>query len=286
MTRRKRLAAGAGALVLAVAGVVSGAGGAQASDLVMKSHGYHLAITDIAGIRTITFSGVSKRDPITISWGDGSESVMKGSCSRTRANRHPNRCRVRAEHTYKQSGEYTTVVKRGNTVIKEDQVSVNVPAPPVVESVLKHEMTTQWRESMITRINQVRVENGAGPVGACPRLDQIAQDYAQVMADTGHYDHTGPGGESPWDRMRAGGYEYRSAGENIARGQSDAGRVQTAWEESVGHFRNMINPNLTHVGLGAAQSPSGRWVWVQKYGSGGNCDLGGKVVETAAPSKV
>lgn len=286
MTDRKWLAAGVGALMLASAGVVGSAGGAQAADLVIEGDGQVRVISDNPRNHTMAFSGVSKRDPITISWGDGSESVIATSCSRARADRYPKKCRARADHTYTQSGEYTAIARRGNTVVKQDQVTVIAPSDPVAESVPEYEITAQWRARMIDRINQVRAENGAGPVGACPRLDQVAQDYAQLMADTGHYDHTGPGGESPWDRMRAGGYVWRSAGENIAQGYRDADRVQTAWEESAGHFSNMVNPNVNHVGLGAAQSPSGRWFWVQKYGSGGNCDLGGRQVGTEAPIKI
>jgi len=38
------------------------------------------------------------------------------------------------------------------------------------------------------------------------------------------------------------------------------------WKRSPGHRRNMLTPNITEIGVGAAQGKSGRWYFVQVFG--------------------
>jgi len=267
-------------------GLISVAAPAQASELSVDITD---GITAEPGVPTGYFvigTGLSKKTPVSINWGDGTAQVARSKCSAKKATVRPRKCRIRVGHEYTSPGTYqvTAQDKSGQvldsatvTIVGESREASPETSKPTIQD------TSLWRSSMRDRINTVRAGNGAGPVGSCPRLDQVAQSYAQVMADTGHYGHTGPGGESPWDRMRAGGYDYRAAAENIAYGYPTADRVQQAWVDSPGHFRNMVNPGLASVGLGAAESASGRWYWVQVYGSGGSCDLGGQSVETPAP---
>lgn len=71
--------------------------------------------------------------------------------------------------------------------------------------------------------------------------------------------------------MKAQAYNWRSAGENIARGQDDVDVVMAAWIASPGHYANLINSNFRHVGLGLTVDASGSKWWVQDFGSGGTC---------------
>lgn len=281
----KRLTATGLAALMGVA-LLAGAPGAYASTMKVDVAEGVKAKTGVPTGDVVTGTGVSRKTPITITWGDGVTQVTEVSCSVRKAKSRPGKCRITAGHVYENPGVFDVQAQTPDgRVLASGQVTVTgQPSGPNLSfSRPEYQQSDRWRAQMISRVNQVRAENGAGPVGACPRLDQIAQDYAQLMADTGHYGHTGPNGESPWDRMRAGGYDYRTAAENIAHSYPNSGRVQEAWEKSDGHLRNMTNPNFSSVGLGAAQSPSGQWFWVQKYGSGGNCDLDGRIIKTPAP---
>jgi uncharacterized protein YkwD len=114
---------------------------------------------------------------------------------------------------------------------------------------------------------------GAPALTLCPALARTADSYAQTIARTGHFDHTGPDGSSPWDRMQANGYRgYSLAAENIAAGQRSVDAVMTAWLNSPGHAANIRNPALRQFGAGRATS-SGRYgiYWVQEFGTGGTC---------------
>lgn len=117
----------------------------------------------------------------------------------------------------------------------------------------------------------MRAAKGLRALTLCAPIERAAQNYAELMASTGHFDHTGPDGSKPWDRMRVEGYQWASAGENIAYGYADVASVMQGWIDSLGHHANLVGTSFTHVGFGKAASPSGRSYWVQNFGSGGTC---------------
>jgi len=60
---------------------------------------------------------------------------------------------------------------------------------------------------------------------------------------------------------------FRRCAENIARtGSPSASGVMNAWMGSAGHRANILNPNLTHIGVGVVQGSDGRWYWTQNFG--------------------
>ena len=122
-------------------------------------------------------------------------------------------------------------------------------------------------------LNEHRANHGAPPVRADRFLNDGAYDYAGLMGRRNHFDHTGPDGSSPWDRMCAGGYDpacgpSTAVGENIAAGQQTAAEVFTAWRNSPGHNRNMLNPAFRVVGIGRHEVPGSRFrvYWVNVFG--------------------
>lgn len=101
-----------------------------------------------------------------------------------------------------------------------------------------------------------------------PPLILSARGHSQDMATNGHFSHTGLDGSLPWDRMRAVGYNWRAAGENIAAGQPTAKAVVTAWLNSPGHCSNIMSDGFTETGVGyaySATSPYGHY-WTQNLG--------------------
>ena len=124
---------------------------------------------------------------------------------------------------------------------------------------------------MLARINALRASVGVAPVVPCAPITASAQGYADAMARTGLFAHTGPDGSQPWDRMRAQGYRWSKASENIAKGQPDVATVMAAWIASPGHHENLVDPGVRHVGLGLAVDGGGTHWWVQEFGAGGTC---------------
>jgi len=130
-----------------------------------------------------------------------------------------------------------------------------------------------WRRPMMARLNQVRVAAGLTPVRGCAALRRTAVDYAQQMAAQDSFGHIAPDGTGPGERMRSHGYLYRFGAENIAAGQRTVTQVMDAWIASPEHYANILDPRVTHVGLGFAASGSSRYgtYWVQEFGYGGVC---------------
>jgi len=93
-------------------------------------------------------------------------------------------------------------------------------------------------------------------------INQAAYDYSVVMSETGWFEHTGPDGSSPWDRMCAGGHTPACdgsaiMGENIAAGYTTAEAVFEAWRTSPGHNANMLTPEFLAIGIGLANVEGG-----------------------------
>ena len=84
-------------------------------------------------------------------------------------------------------------------------------------------------------------------------LMEAAQKKAEDMATQGYFSHESPDGRVPWDFMRATGYEYAHAGENLAVHFYDSADVVSAWMASPTHRSNILKPVYTDIGIGIAR---------------------------------
>jgi len=73
----------------------------------------------------------------------------------------------------------------------------------------------------------------------------VAQDY---------WAHDNPEGKTPWAFILAAGYNYETAGENLAYGFDTSEDTLTAWMNSPEHRANILNTTYTDVGFGIANS--------------------------------
>jgi uncharacterized protein YkwD len=107
------------------------------------------------------------------------------------------------------------------------------------------------------------------PVEMHPILRGTARAHAQDMAQNDYFDHDSLDGRSPFDRMQQAGYEFSTAGENIAAGSSTAEATMGQWLDSPGHCKNIMGGQFQHIGVGYAFSESHQFehVWVQNFAS-------------------
>jgi uncharacterized protein YkwD len=110
-------------------------------------------------------------------------------------------------------------------------------------------------------LNGVRSDAGSNPVTYDARLGAAAQTHANDMLANDFFSHTGSDGSSVGDRVTAQGYNWRTVGENIARGQADEAAVLAAWVNSPGHQSNNVNPNFEDFALAKAGTGSNQY-WV------------------------
>ena len=126
------------------------------------------------------------------------------------------------------------------------------------------------QQDMLSQVNAVRAAHGLGPVALCANLSAAAQAYANLMAGTGWFNHTGPDGSNLATRAEASGYVgWLGIGENLAFGYTDVSGVMGGWLTSAGHAENILNPSYTHLGVGMAVGSQP--YWSQMFGTAGQC---------------
>lgn len=106
-------------------------------------------------------------------------------------------------------------------------------------------------ESKVIQLTNVeRRKNGLPDLEADTSLSKVAREKANDMQSKNYFSHTSPTYGSPFDMMRDFGITYRSAGENIAQGQTTPEEVVQAWMNSEGHRKNILSADFTHIGVG------------------------------------
>jgi uncharacterized protein YkwD len=109
-------------------------------------------------------------------------------------------------------------------------------------------------------LTKIRTSHGLPLLASDPALERAAAQQAQYMAETDRMEHTTRRGRDFATRIRANGIEGAAA-ENIAHGNFDAGELFSAWMNSSGHRRNMLDRNFTRFGLASAEAANGSRYW-------------------------
>jgi uncharacterized protein YkwD len=130
---------------------------------------------------------------------------------------------------------------------------------------------------VIARTNSYRVANGCPALTANTILMGTAQGHSQEMALRDYVGHNSADGTSPWDRIKAAGYNYRMVAENIAWGATSPEQVVDAWffesPPNDAHRKNILNCGLREIGVGyyyLANDPgqvTAHTYWTQDFGT-------------------
>ncbi len=118
---------------------------------------------------------------------------------------------------------------------------------------------------VIELVNQERAKSGLKPLKANWELSRVARYKSNDMRDRKYFSHDSPTYGSPFTMIKAFGISYRSAGENIAAGQTTAWEVMQSWLKSPGHRQNILNAGFTEIGVGYSQGGSYRTYWTQMF---------------------
>lgn len=104
---------------------------------------------------------------------------------------------------------------------------------------------------MLQYMNAERAARGLAPLARDPRLDALAQSWANKMAQARTMYHP-----SPPQAMSAG---YRSGAQNLAWHDTtlSASWAHNFWMNSAPHRKNILDPAFTHTGIAMACNPSG-----------------------------
>jgi uncharacterized protein YkwD len=106
-------------------------------------------------------------------------------------------------------------------------------------------------------ISGYRGNNGLGQVTIDPELMQLASEQAHAMAARDKLDH---GVWRPFrDRIQQSHFDAAVAVENIGAGYHTLAEAFSGWRDSPPHRANMLNPQVTKMGIAAAYAPQSKY---------------------------
>lgn len=128
---------------------------------------------------------------------------------------------------------------------------------------------------MLALINQARsVDRMCGtelmlavaPLKWNETLAVSAHKHVRDMVENNYFQHNSQDGMTPFDRNIRDGYMGWGGRENIAVGANSAREVIDGWLKSPGHCRNLMNAEISEVGMAWAFHVQNGGYWVQNFG--------------------
>lgn len=119
-----------------------------------------------------------------------------------------------------------------------------------------------YEKEVVRLVNVERRRAGLSELSYDWQLSRVARYKSEDMRKNNYFSHKSPTYGSPFQMMKSFGISYRSAGENIAKGQASPQAVVNAWMSSSGHRANILNASFTHIGVGYVAD--GRY-WTQMF---------------------
>jgi uncharacterized protein YkwD len=121
---------------------------------------------------------------------------------------------------------------------------------------LQTEIDPAAENAMLQQINAARAGADVAPLRMDPMLQQAARGHSLDMYQRRYFSHQTPDGRTPYDRLKAAGARYLTAGENIAFAP-DEGQAWDSLMQSPDHRANILNPDFRCVGVGAYKGLGG-----------------------------
>ncbi|HUY85463.1 MAG TPA: CAP domain-containing protein [Candidatus Dormibacteraeota bacterium] len=110
--------------------------------------------------------------------------------------------------------------------------------------------------ALLSATNDNRTRDHEPALAINAQLTAAAQTKANDMVSRNYWSHDTPDGKTPWNFITAAGYQYQSAGENLAYGFDNASGAVAGWMNSPKHRANILDTNYRNVGFGVASSPN------------------------------
>lgn len=123
---------------------------------------------------------------------------------------------------------------------------------------------TSIEMEVVRLVNIERQKAGLAPLAHSPELSKVARAKSQDMANKNYFSHNSPTYGDPFAMMKSFGIQYKTAGENIAKGYSSAQSVVNGWMNSSGHRENILNQSFGKIGVGYVNA-NGTTYWTQMF---------------------
>src|SRR5476651_575299 len=106
-------------------------------------------------------------------------------------------------------------------------------------------------------ISGYRTNNGLPAVTLDPELTRLAEAQAALMAKRDKLDHNA--GKPFVVRLKASGYDAKTAAENISAGYHTLAEAFSGWRDSPPHRANMLKNGVTKLGIAASYAPNTKY---------------------------
>ena len=126
------------------------------------------------------------------------------------------------------------------------------------------ELKKSFELQVIDLVNSVRYQRNLNDLKYSEKATISSRKHSQDMMRKRYFDHTDKENKSPFDRMKAEGIVYMSAGENIAAGQTSAIYAHEAWMNSEGHRKNILG-DYNNIGVGVAFGGNYKIYYTQNF---------------------
>ena len=133
----------------------------------------------------------------------------------------------------------------------EPQVQIEPPDSCVTLAAAAHVQVNA--HALASIISAFRREHGLGPVTVDPELNRFAQAHARNMAAYNMMGHDVGGSFS--ERRRT--LRARIVVENVGAAYNNVSEAFASWRDSPSHRANMLDPDMTRMGIGAVPTSDG-----------------------------
>ncbi|MBP3950219.1 cell wall-binding repeat-containing protein [Bacillus suaedae] len=158
----------------------------------------------------------------------------------------------------------TSLTVFGGTAAVNEATSNLLSSIGLIDGDINKVSSQEW--DVFLKVNEERVKANLKPLRLSVDLSAVARVKSKDMHDVNYFDHQSPTYGSPFEMMDDFGITYRRAAENIAAGYTSASAVMEGWMNSPGHRANIMNKDLTHIGVGYYKGTNNyREYWTQMF---------------------
>ncbi len=104
-------------------------------------------------------------------------------------------------------------------------------------------------EKVVQQTNLQRLSLGLPELKISAKLSLAAKAKADYMFQHDFWAHIAPDGTTPWQFITKAGYDYRYAGENLAKGFHNTSDMVRAWMNSPTHRANIVSSKYHDIGV-------------------------------------
>lgn len=90
-------------------------------------------------------------------------------------------------------------------------------------------------------------------------LEKVAYNHSLDMATKNYFKHDSQDGTKYYERISKAGYQASTSAENIGAGYRSVQSAVNGWLGSTGHCANIMNANMTEIGVGYAYHKNSQW---------------------------